>query len=99
MTFIPGQTMTEFEKHYNKKIRSYVARVGASAFFEMLFKHNFVHVDCHGGNIMVKINKDYSIWTELRDYGRIIRSYLWTKVIRLFLHTDYLKSLADAHGT
>jgi predicted unusual protein kinase regulating ubiquinone biosynthesis (AarF/ABC1/UbiB family) len=55
--------MTDFERHYNKKIRSYVARVGASAFFEMLFQHNFVHVDCHGGNIMVKINKDYSIWT------------------------------------
>jgi hypothetical protein len=33
MTFIPGQTMTEFEKHYNKKIRSYVARIGAGAFF------------------------------------------------------------------
>jgi predicted unusual protein kinase regulating ubiquinone biosynthesis (AarF/ABC1/UbiB family) len=63
MTFVPGQTMTDFEKHYNKKIRSYVARIGASAFFEMLFQHNFVHVDCHGGNIMVKINKDYSIWT------------------------------------
>jgi predicted unusual protein kinase regulating ubiquinone biosynthesis (AarF/ABC1/UbiB family) len=95
MTFIPGQTMTEFEKHYNKKIRSYVARIGAGAFFEMLFQHNFTHVDCHGGNIMVKINKDYTIWTELRDYFRIIRSYFMIKVIKLFLHTDYLKYLAD----
>ena len=25
-------------------------------FFEMLFKYNFVHADCHGGNIMVKIS-------------------------------------------
>ena len=24
-------------------------------FFEMLFKYNFIHADCHGGNIFVKI--------------------------------------------
>lgn len=43
---------------------------------------------------MVKINKDYSIWTELRDYYRIFKSIAWSFVIKLFLNTQYLKFLA-----
>lgn len=43
---------------------------------------------------MVKINKDYTIWTELRDYYRIVKSYAWNKVVKLFLQTKNLRQLA-----
>lgn len=46
---------------------------------------------------MVKINKDYTIWTELRDYYRIFKSLAWSCVIKLFLNTPYLKFLASEH--
>ena len=32
-----------------------MARIGASAFFEMLMMHNFIHADCHGGNIYISL--------------------------------------------
>ena len=98
MDFMPGLIMTDFERAYNKRLRKYVARIAASAFFEMLFLHNFTHVDCHGGNLMVKINKDYSIWTELRDYGRIMKSFIWINVIKMALKTPYLRQLAKDHN-
>jgi predicted unusual protein kinase regulating ubiquinone biosynthesis (AarF/ABC1/UbiB family) len=31
--------------------------LGASAFFEMLMKNNFIHADCHGGNILVEFTQ------------------------------------------
>jgi predicted unusual protein kinase regulating ubiquinone biosynthesis (AarF/ABC1/UbiB family) len=34
-----------------------IARIGATTFFEMLMKNNFIHADCHGGNIMVRIKE------------------------------------------
>lgn len=31
--------------------------MGADTFFEMLMKHNFIHADGHGGNIIVNITE------------------------------------------
>jgi predicted unusual protein kinase regulating ubiquinone biosynthesis (AarF/ABC1/UbiB family) len=60
----------------------------------MLFQHNFVHADCHGGNIMVKINKNYSALNELKDYYDIISRYIVNKLTKLAIGTKYLKNLA-----
>ena len=54
MSFIEGRPITYYEKNYDP-MNKFIARVGANAFFEMLIQHNFVHADCHGGNIMVSI--------------------------------------------
>jgi hypothetical protein len=63
----------------------------------MLFQHNFVHVDCHGGNIMVKINKNYSVFMEIKDYYDIVSRYIESKLIKLALRSKLLKKLADEH--
>jgi predicted unusual protein kinase regulating ubiquinone biosynthesis (AarF/ABC1/UbiB family) len=34
-----------------------IANIGAKAFFSMLMKYNFVHADCHAGNILVRIKE------------------------------------------
>lgn len=34
-----------------------IANIGARAFFSMLMKYNFIHADCHAGNIMVNIHQ------------------------------------------
>lgn len=38
-----------------------MANIGAKGFFSMLMHYNFVHADCHAGNIIVKINKSANI--------------------------------------
>jgi predicted unusual protein kinase regulating ubiquinone biosynthesis (AarF/ABC1/UbiB family) len=35
----------------------------------MLMKNNFVHADCHGGNILISSEeRDYNFFTEVWDY-------------------------------
>lgn len=51
-TFVEGVPITYFEKHQHP-LNSVIARIGAKTFFEMLMKNNFIHADCHGGNIIV----------------------------------------------
>jgi predicted unusual protein kinase regulating ubiquinone biosynthesis (AarF/ABC1/UbiB family) len=48
--------VTYFESNRHP-LNAVIARLGASAFFEMLMKNNFIHADCHGGNILVEITK------------------------------------------
>jgi predicted unusual protein kinase regulating ubiquinone biosynthesis (AarF/ABC1/UbiB family) len=37
----------------------------------MLMKNNFIHADCHGGNIIIEMNKPkVSFLGELADYAR-----------------------------
>lgn len=40
-------------KHQLNKV---IAMVGTKAFFRMLFYDNFIHADCHSGNLLVKIS-------------------------------------------
>lgn len=34
-----------------------IAKVGMNVIFRMIFYENFVHSDCHAGNILVQVNK------------------------------------------
>lgn len=35
----------------------------------MLMKNNFIHADCHGGNIFIEIkDQSYNFFTEVRDF-------------------------------
>ena len=34
-----------------------IAKVGMNVLYRMIFYENFVHSDCHAGNILVQINK------------------------------------------
>lgn len=54
-SYVDGLPITSYERGA-KQIGRTIAKIGAMTFFEMLFKYNFVHADCHGGNIMVKIS-------------------------------------------
>lgn len=53
-TFVEGVPVTYYEinRHPLNKV---IARLGSTAFFEMLMKFNFIHADCHGGNILIEI--------------------------------------------
>lgn len=53
-SFVEGHPVTYFElnKHPLNKV---IARLGSEAFFEMLMKNNFIHADCHGGNIFIEV--------------------------------------------
>lgn len=43
----------------------------------MLMKNNFIHADCHGGNIIVSIQeRKYNFFTEVRDFLKEV----WHKV-------------------
>jgi aarF domain-containing kinase len=53
-TFVEGMPITYYESHPHM-LNKVIARIGATTFFEMLMKNNFIHADCHGGNIMVRI--------------------------------------------
>lgn len=53
-TFAEGVPITYFERHPHP-LNAVIARLGATTFFEMLMKNNFIHADCHGGNIIVEI--------------------------------------------
>lgn len=59
-------TYYEEEEH---ELRPVIARLGAETFFDMLIKHNFIHADAHGGNIMVEItDKSLTFFGEIHDY-------------------------------
>lgn len=45
-------------------------------FFEMFMKYNFIHADCHGGNIMVRIiDKKFTVFDKCLDI--VYRSFRW----------------------
>lgn len=55
-SFVEGVPVTHFETNRHP-LNAVIARLGAAAFFEMLMKNNFIHADCHGGNILVEVTK------------------------------------------
>lgn len=56
-TFVEGVPITYYEKNQHP-LNSVIANLGAKTFFEMLMKNNFIHADCHGGNIMVELYEE-----------------------------------------
>lgn len=51
-TFVEGVPVTFYEKQKHP-LNKVIARLGSTIFLEMLMKNNFVHADCHGGNILI----------------------------------------------
>ena len=51
-TFVEGVPVTYYEKQKHP-LNKVIARLGSTTFFEMLMKNNFIHADCHGGNILI----------------------------------------------
>lgn len=68
--------------------------IGASIFFEMLMKHNFVHADCHGGNIMVKIEKNIKWYRPILDTFKDLQNWIIAHVIKISFDSPLLKKLA-----
>lgn len=63
-----GVPITYYEKNPHP-LNSVIARMGAMAFFDMLMKYNFIHADCHGGNIMVEMReKTESIFSKMKEF-------------------------------
>lgn len=60
-----------------------IANLGAKAFFSMLMKYNFVHADCHAGNILVRF-KD--------DSNEITRKFTsWFNKVKNFVIAQFIK--------
>lgn len=73
-----------------------IANVGAKAFYAMLFKHNFVHTDCHAGNILVKIKENPNhITTKLNDFFINAKNYIIAQVIKYAFDSPYLRNLSQ----
>ena len=49
-----------------------IAKVGMNVLYRMIFYENFVHSDCHAGNILVQINKgkkvEKSVYQRFADF-------------------------------
>ena len=50
--YIEGVPITYYETNRHK-LNKVIAKLGSEVLFEMLMKNNFVHADCHGGNIII----------------------------------------------
>jgi len=60
----------------------------------MLMKNNFIHADCHGGNIFVDIQEQYYNWfTEVVSYVKEVFFSLETKIKSWYFDTERLKQL------
>ena len=51
-TFVEGVPVSYYEVNPHP-LNKVIARLGSRTFFEMLMKNNFIHADCHSGNIFV----------------------------------------------
>ena len=56
-TFHEGNSITDYLKHKDSKLRKKIAAIGVNSLLKMLFTDNFVHVDLHPGNILVSESK------------------------------------------
>lgn len=74
-----------------------IARLGASTFFEMLMKNNFIHADCHGGNILVELTQQStSFFGEIWEYLKEKCRQLEANMLEELLESDTLRSLYKA---
>ena len=73
-----------------------MANVGARAYYSMLLKHNFIHADCHGGNILVKIKDAPSgVTTTLKQKVSQFWDYCIAKYAGWILEIPLLGRLAE----
>lgn len=55
-SFIDAKPISYY--YENKHIMNpYIAKVGMNVLYRMIFYENFVHSDCHAGNILVQMKK------------------------------------------
>lgn len=74
-----------------------IARLGATTFFEMLMKNNFIHADCHGGNILVELTQQStSFFGEIWEYIKEKCRQLEGNLLEELLESDTLRSLYKA---
>jgi predicted unusual protein kinase regulating ubiquinone biosynthesis (AarF/ABC1/UbiB family) len=60
----------------------------------MLMKNNFIHADCHGGNIFIEIREQsYNFMTEIRDSMKELYYSLETKLKSMNFSTEKMKRL------
>ena len=53
-----SESISNFFFEKDKKVNKLLSSIGLNAFYKMVIYDNFVHADCHGGNILVsKVNK------------------------------------------
>lgn len=72
-----------------------IAMNGAKTFFEMLLQHNFVHADCHAGNILVRIVEDDNLWQrKWRNISQDIHNIAMYILIHFGFDSPVLKRLS-----
>lgn len=73
-----------------------IANIGAKAFFSMLMKHNFVHADCHAGNILVRIkDSPSSLVNFLAAAKAAVLNLVLAAAMKIGMQSDLLQRLAD----
>lgn len=92
--YIDGKTIGFYENHAHNMNRL-IANIGAKAFFSMLMKYNFVHADCHAGNILVTIKEaPNEITNYFYSIANRIKSYALAQIMRFGMNSDFLKRLS-----
>jgi aarF domain-containing kinase len=92
-TFVEGVPVTYYESNRHP-LNKVIARLGSATFFEMLMKNNFIHADCHGGNIFIEIREQsYNFMTEIRDSMKELYYSLETKLKSMNFSTEKMKRL------
>lgn len=95
-SFVEGVPVTHFE-HHRHALNPLIARLGATTFFEMLMKNNFIHADCHGGNILVEVTKESAtFFGEIWEYLRSKAKQLEGRLSEQFLESETLRKLSQA---
>lgn len=72
-----------------------IANLGAKAFFSMLMKYNFIHADCHAGNIIVQIQDEpNSIKTRIINLWNHNKNYIISQIIKYGFDSTFLRKLS-----
>lgn len=48
-----SESISVFAEKKNIKMNKLIAKIGINACYKMMIYDNFVHADCHGGNILI----------------------------------------------
>ena len=92
-SFVEGKPVTYYEQNRHP-LNAYIARLGTNAFFEMLMKNNFIHADCHGGNILVQVTKHTPTFLgEVWDWGCEKIRQMKAKIQATFMEEGSLQEL------
>lgn len=72
-----------------------IANLGAKAFFSMLMQYNFVHADCHAGNILVRIKDESNEFTrKARNFISKTKNYIISQIIKYGFDSEFLRKLS-----